>query len=87
MKVDFISYQGLQELERDKLSLKAAADLILGICMGLYPEPKQAQIEAHNICTAIESGQTVEIKHPTNGSRMVFQIPDLKREREAQTTH
>ena len=82
MKIDFISYQGLQEIERDKLSIKAAADLILDVCMRLYPNPKEAQVNAHNICKTIEKGQTVEIKHPTNGSRMVFQIPSLRKEKE-----
>ena len=83
MKIDFIMKQGLQELDRDKLTLKAAADLILSAMMGLYPNPKQAQTEAHNACKAIESGQTIEIKNPTTNVCLIFQVPDIKKEREA----
>ena len=80
MKIRYIMRQGIMELDNDLLSMEAAADLILSACMGLVEQPHQAQIEAHNICKAIEQGNTVEITHPTNGTCMIFQIPDIKKE-------
>ena len=81
--ITYILRQNDVEVDRDFLTTKAATELIVGAIVGLVPDSKSAQEQVHGILKAIQEGQTVEIKNPATSTAMIFQIPSLKKEREA----
>ena len=82
--IDFILSDANDKiLDRDYLSEKAARELVVGAITGLVPNPKQVQVEVHNIMKAINDGQTIKIQNPSSKVSMTFQIPSLKKEHQA----
>ena len=74
-------------LERDYLSEAASAELIIACVTGIESDEDKAKEAIQGIWKSIKAGQTVRIQHPDTKVSMIFQIPSLKKERDAHTQH